>query len=56
VFENRALMVIFGLKKGKVIRGWIEVLVERMREKRNAYKVLVGKPDGWILLGRPRHG
>jgi hypothetical protein len=26
-----------------------------MREKRNAYEILVGKPDGKRLLGRPRH-
>jgi hypothetical protein len=25
-----------------------------MREKRNAYKLLVGKPDGNRPLGRPR--
>jgi hypothetical protein len=25
-----------------------------MREKRNAYKILVGKPEGKGLLGRPR--
>jgi hypothetical protein len=24
-------------------------------EKRNAYRVLVGKPEGKIPLGRPRH-
>jgi hypothetical protein len=28
--------------------------VERMGEKRNAYRLLVGKPDGKIPLGRPR--
>jgi hypothetical protein len=26
-----------------------------MREKRNAYGVLVGKPEGKRPLGRPRH-
>jgi hypothetical protein len=26
-----------------------------MGEKRNAYSVLVGKPEGIGLLGRPRH-
>jgi hypothetical protein len=26
-----------------------------MREKRNAYRLLVGKPEGKILLGIPRH-
>jgi hypothetical protein len=25
-----------------------------MEEKRNAYRILVGKPDGTRLLGRPR--
>jgi hypothetical protein len=28
--------------------------VSRMREMRNIYKVLVGKPEGKIPLGRPR--
>jgi hypothetical protein len=28
--------------------------VARMREKRNAYRLLVGKPEGKIPLGRPR--
>jgi hypothetical protein len=27
----------------------------RMREKRNAYRLLVGKPKGKRPLGRPRH-
>jgi hypothetical protein len=26
-----------------------------MGEKRNAYRILVGKPEGKRLLGRPRH-
>jgi hypothetical protein len=26
-----------------------------MGEKGNAYRILVGKPDGERLLGRPRH-
>jgi hypothetical protein len=25
-----------------------------MRERRNAYMLLVGKPEGWRPLGRPR--
>jgi hypothetical protein len=29
--------------------------VARMREKRNAYRLLVGKPEGKRPLGRPRH-
>jgi hypothetical protein len=28
--------------------------VSRMGEKRNAYRLLVGKPEGRRLLGRPR--
>jgi hypothetical protein len=28
--------------------------VERMRGKSNAYRILVGKPDGKRSLGRPR--
>jgi hypothetical protein len=28
--------------------------VARMREKRNAYRILVGKPEGRRQLGRPR--
>jgi hypothetical protein len=29
--------------------------VVRMREKRNAYRILVGKPETKRPLGRPRH-
>jgi hypothetical protein len=29
--------------------------VARMEEKRNAYRILVGKPEGKRPLGRPRH-
>ena len=29
--------------------------VARMGEKRGVYRVLVGKPEGKRLLGRPRH-
>jgi hypothetical protein len=28
--------------------------VARMGERRGAYRVLVGKPEGWRTLGRPR--
>jgi hypothetical protein len=28
--------------------------VERMEEKRNAYRILLGKPEGKIPPGRPR--
>jgi hypothetical protein len=27
-----------------------------MREKRNAYRILMGKPEGKRTLGRPRRG
>jgi hypothetical protein len=30
--------------------------VARMGEMRNSYKILVGKPEEKIPLGRPRHG
>jgi len=30
-------------------------LVERMRESRGIYRLLVGKPEGMRPLGRPRH-
>jgi hypothetical protein len=29
--------------------------VARIRQKRNAYRVLVGKPEGKRQVGRPRH-
>jgi hypothetical protein len=29
--------------------------VARLREERNAYRILVGKPDGMRPLERPRH-
>jgi hypothetical protein len=29
--------------------------VARMEEKRNAYRILVGKPEGKRPFGRPRH-
>jgi hypothetical protein len=32
----------------------VDALFE-MREKRNAYRILVGKPEGKRLLGRPKH-
>jgi hypothetical protein len=28
--------------------------VARLGEKRNAYRILIGKPEGKRLLGRPR--
>jgi hypothetical protein len=42
----------------RIIKSWRMRLaghVARMREKRNAYRLLVGKPEGKRPLGRPRH-
>jgi hypothetical protein len=43
---------IIGIIKARRMR-WAEH-VKRMGENRNAYRLLVGKPDGSRLLGRPR--
>jgi hypothetical protein len=32
------------------------VHIERIRRKRNAFRILVGKPEGRIPLGRQRRG
>jgi len=32
-----------------------DIKASREKEKRNAYRVLVGKPEGRRPLGRPRH-
>jgi hypothetical protein len=37
----------------KYLQGWAGH-VARMREKRNAYRILVGLPEGKRPLGRPR--
>jgi hypothetical protein len=39
------------IKSRRILAGH----VARMREKRNAYRVLVGKPEGKRPLGIPRH-
>jgi hypothetical protein len=57
VFENRMLRRIFGPKRDEVIGGLQNIIrmtksrsmrcaghVARMREKRNSYRNLVGKP------------
>jgi hypothetical protein len=44
---------IIRIIKSRMIR-WVGN-VARMGEKRNAYRLLVGKLDGRRLLGRPRH-
>jgi hypothetical protein len=43
---------IIGIMKARRMR-WAGH-VARVREKRNAYRLLVGKPEGKIPLGRPR--
>jgi hypothetical protein len=52
VLENRVLRRIFGRKKEEVVGGWRNVA--RMREMRNEFKILVGKPEGKRPFGRPR--
>jgi hypothetical protein len=44
--------IIIMIKSRRMI--WAGNIV-RMGKKRNAYRLLVGKPDGKRLLGRPRH-
>jgi hypothetical protein len=61
VFENRVLRRILGPKRDDVTGGWRKLHNEelhnlycspstRMGEKKNAYRILMGKPEG-----RPRH-
>jgi hypothetical protein len=57
LFENRVLRRIFGPKRDEETGGWRKLHnghVARMGEKRNAYRILVGKPEGRRPLGRPR--
>jgi hypothetical protein len=49
MFENRVLRRIFGPKRDEVTGH-----VARMGEKRNAYRLLVGKPEGKRPLERSR--
>jgi hypothetical protein len=74
VFEKRVLRRIFGPKRDGVMGEWRKLHneelrdlrwaghVARMEEKKNAYRLLVGKPEGkrplgdqdvcgWIILG-----
>jgi hypothetical protein len=39
----------------QIILVFWDVTVARMGERRGAYRVLVGKPEGMRPLGRPRH-
>jgi hypothetical protein len=70
MFENRALRRIFGPKRDEVTGGWRKLHNEELREiyssprwvrhaarreeKRNAYRILVGKLKGKIPPGRRR--
>jgi hypothetical protein len=69
MFENRVLRRIFGPRRGFMICTLRQVRiiriiksrrmrwaghVARMGEKGNAYRLLVGKPEGKRPLGRPR--
>jgi hypothetical protein len=43
------------IKINKIVKVYsVHLHVERIGEKRNAYRDLLGKPDGKRLLGRPR--
>jgi hypothetical protein len=64
VFENRALRGKFGPKRDEVTGDWRKLDNSRrmrwaehvalMGEKRNVYRILVGKPEGKRPPGRPR--
>jgi hypothetical protein len=65
VFENRVLRRIFGPKRDEVTGEWRKLHNEELRdwysspsiiikEKRNGYRLLVGKPELKRPLGRPR--
>jgi hypothetical protein len=50
VFENKVLRRIFGPKRDEVTGGWRKLRwaghVARMGQKKNAYRLLVRKPEG----------
>jgi hypothetical protein len=49
---NLKIFLYFSMIKSRRMR-WAGH-VARMREKRNAYRILLGKPEGRRPLGRPR--
>jgi hypothetical protein len=69
MFENRALRRIFGSERQKTLGGWRKLHNEKhynlysyygdqmkeyeIRNMRDAYKILVGKPEMSIPLGGP---
>jgi hypothetical protein len=52
--ENKYRVIVFNIIRVIMSRSmrWAGH-VERMGEKRNAYRILVGKPEGKRSLGRP---
>jgi hypothetical protein len=67
VFEKRVLRRIFGPKRDEVTGDWRKLNNEELHnlyemrracstngEKRNACRIVVGKPEGKRPLGRPR--
>jgi hypothetical protein len=65
VFENSVLRRIFGPKRDEVTGGWRKLYTEELHNlysspsiirtiKGNAYRILVGKPEGKRPLGRQR--
>jgi hypothetical protein len=53
LYDLYCLPNIFRMIKSRRMR-WAEK-VARMGERRQVYRVLVGKPEGKKQLGRPRH-
>jgi hypothetical protein len=49
LYSSPSIIRIIKEKRMKWVR-----YVAQMGEKRNAYRFLVGKPEGWRPLGRPR--
>jgi hypothetical protein len=52
--HNEELRDLYSIRIIKSMRMRWAGHVARMREKRNAYRLLVGKPEGKRPLGRPR--
>ena len=56
MFENKVLRNIFGAKRDEIIgeRRKLHNAELCTEQSRNAYRVLVGKPEGRRSLGKPR--
>jgi hypothetical protein len=50
LYSSPSIIRIIKLRRMRCVRH-----VARMGEKRNVYRLLVGKPEGKRPLGRPRH-